>query len=149
MERVTERHTIHTYITEKHKTALRHRILDLVHLIDLGRKQCASLGCEVTKPVQKYEYIIISFLDHRRHTASPLPRPTSECSSWKHLVFVLRNKQNTATDSVDRMESYFCYSRCHTAHIVQVAATARVSTQLHYGFMAQIDDSPILCHSST
>jgi hypothetical protein len=64
-------------------------------LIDLGKMQGTSLGSETMKLVQKYEYIIItrSFLDHRRHTASPLQRPTNECSSAKCAMFDVRNTE--------------------------------------------------------
>jgi hypothetical protein len=38
-------------------------------------------------------------------------------------MFDVRNMRNTATDFVDKMCSYFCYTRYHTTHITTVAAT--------------------------
>jgi len=69
-------------------------------------------------------YIIINFRGHRRHNASLLQRPTSEFSSWRYPELDVRNMLNTNTDCVDKMQSYFYYTRYQAAYITRVDATS-------------------------
>ena len=111
-------------------------------------RQSEKMENDATKHV--YRYIITNLISHSRHTASPLQRLASECSSWKQSVFVARNKRNTATDSLGKMLGYFCYTRCHAAQIIHVDVTAvyKGLIQLPYAFQAYLDFSSNLCHWS-
>jgi len=68
-------------------------------------RQSKNLENEATEHV--YNYIINNFISQSREIASPLQRSPGESSSWKHLVYFVRNKRITATEYVDRMERNF------------------------------------------
>ena len=65
-------------------------------------------------------------------------------------MFHASNMHNTATDCVDKMHSYFCYTRYQAAYITPVAATViyKQLIQQPYALQAYFDDSSILCHCS-
>ena len=63
-------------------------------------------------------------------------------------MFDVRNIRNTQTDHVEKMQSYFCYTRYQAAYITQAAVTVIYNglIQLPFAFWLQVDDLSSLCH---
>jgi len=53
-------------------------------------------------------------------------------------MFDVRNMQNTVTDFVDKMHSYFCYTRYQAAYITPVAATVIYKRLIHLPYAFQV-----------